>query len=140
MSEVTSIATDAPGPLLFSSLKCVFTNLQLMLLDPVHLVIVYQQAHGGRRTMGQVFLRRLQNKLNQVDRTKPAGYWGQPFTGSGGARHTRDVEAMRQRIMTGSLPRSRAAVLLDGLEDDKPWYSTLDYVEAPASAQLCSPI
>ena len=129
LKKVTSIATDSPGALLFQSMRCIFPNLKLLVLDPVHLVIVYQQSHGGRRTAGQTMLRRLQNKLNSVDRSKPANYWGHAYDGSVSTTHPRYVESMRRNIMSGGLPLYRAKAVFDNLDDDKPWYSTMEYVE-----------
>ena len=133
LQQIVSVSSDMPSHTLSQMLRKVCPSLQYMSLDPVHLVIVYNQAHGRKRTPGQAMLRRIQNKFNKVDDSKALAYWGPPYTGEEEVTHPRAVSTVRARILDGELPVTRARAVLRNLQDELPWYTVIDYVEALAA-------
>lgn len=78
-AQTVSVATDQPSRNMCLAMRSVFCNLRFLFLDPVHLVIVYNQAHWRKWTQGESLLRVMMNKFNKLDSGKNAEYWGAPF-------------------------------------------------------------
>ena len=81
LTQIETIASDTPSRCMFDELSKLCPNMSALLLDPVHLVIVYHQAFWRKRTPGQTLLRRLQAKYNRVCYERDADHWGPIYTG-----------------------------------------------------------
>ena len=55
--QTTVLATDNPSGKLWTELLTILPCLSFLLLDPIHLVIVYRQCFGGKNTSGSTVLR-----------------------------------------------------------------------------------
>ena len=61
--QVLHVASDDPSSRMFEALREQLPNLQVLSLDPLHLVFTYEQAHWKKRTPGSVFLRKVLARL-----------------------------------------------------------------------------
>ena len=66
--QVTHVATDDPGRLLFLELQSVFPNLQFMSLDGLHMAYRLESAFGGRSCGPTQFLREVVSKCTNWHR------------------------------------------------------------------------
>ncbi len=92
LRQITWIASDQPSGHYYEALKEVCPNLECLFLDPVHLVIVYDQAFWRKRTPGQTLLRRIQAKFNGVDYNMSADVWGPMYNGRELVRLSREQD------------------------------------------------
>ncbi len=92
LAQITAMASDQPSRYLLVTLQRVCSNLRCLYLDPVHLVIVYNQAFWRKRTPGQRILRVIQAKFTKVDYTTPTTAWGPMFDGQRRVALSRDEE------------------------------------------------
>ena len=76
VDQVEVVATDMPSGKLHTEMVQFFPHMRCVTLDPVHIVITYNNTHWKKATPGQDLLRRLQAKFNRVDYAKDVAYWG----------------------------------------------------------------
>ncbi len=92
LAQIETMASDQPSRYLLVTLQRVCPNLRCLYLDPVHLVIVYNQAFWRKRTPGQRILRVMQAKFTKTDYSKPVSAWGRIFDGHRHMPLSRDEE------------------------------------------------
>ena len=66
LNFVKYVATDSPSAKFHSDLKRLCPNLKAVMLDPVHLAIVYEYGHWNKRTPGSKALRSILKKTCAV--------------------------------------------------------------------------
>ena len=133
LSQVRFIATDCPSSKLFRELKGICPNLCCLSLDPVHLAIVYEYAHWKKRTPGSKVLRRLLNKVNNIDPAATMSSWGAFFCGEGPEGLCREEDRARSAILTGSMSAPKARRIIEELDADKPLFCRVTFVETLAA-------
>ena len=124
--QVEFVASDQPSPALHTALRTAFPNLQAVYLDEVHLPIVYNIAFWRKSSEGQKALRRVQAKFNRLDMATPLPHWGVLYTGSEDVTYSPGEERMRDLVFPGTMSCTRAASVLNTLDDETPWYSKMD--------------
>ena len=67
LAQVRTVATDAPGPELLKQLQAVMPNLELLVLNLVHIAFLFESAQGRAKTSAGQTLRAIQAKWNKVD-------------------------------------------------------------------------
>ncbi|CAE7400594.1 unnamed protein product, partial [Symbiodinium sp. CCMP2456] len=116
-------------------MKVICPNLKSLMLDPIHLAIVYEYGFWNKKSAGSKQLRRILLKFVAVDTTTDQQYWQSPFDGSM-ARPLGDEESrVRNMILDCSMSDSDTARLLDSLNPDVPFMRRLDFIKAVAA--LC---
>ncbi len=133
LQQIRYVSSDEPSALLLDGLRKVAKNIEIMLLDPTHLAIVYEYATWRKRTPGSKLLRRMMRKFAQHDSNLDASAWGVPYEGTSEAPLTRQEEMLRARVLTGGMPLTRARMVLAQMNDDKPWYTRIDFIEGIAA-------
>ena len=133
LSQVRYIATDCPSAKLFHELKDICPNLCCLSLDPVHLAIVYEYAHWKKKTPGSKLLRRLLNKVNNIDPEAKMASWGPFFCGDGPPSLCREEERARHGILEGNMSAAKARRIIEELDADKPLFCRVTFVEALAA-------
>jgi len=114
-------------------------NLIALVLDPVHLVIVYNQAFWRKRTPGQTLLRRMQHKFNKTNFNMAIHHWGHLYDGSVAVNPSRAEQNMRGMILDGSMSVTRAKAIVAGLRGDEPWDTPLSYMQGLAALSALYP-
>ena len=137
--QVKYLATDQPSATLHKHLSLAFPSLRAVYLDEVHLCILWHIAFWRKATPGQKALRKVQANFNRVDVSKPLGYWGALYTGVEDVSYSVAEEAMRAQILAGAMTMHRAIVVLNQLDEDKPWYCRIDYLQALAAIAAAFP-
>ena len=75
LQSVMHVATDSPSVKFYKELQRVCPNLTSMMLDPVHLAIVYEYGHWNKRTPGSKALRSVLKKACAIDRSVEKTFW-----------------------------------------------------------------
>ncbi len=92
---------------------------------------VYEQCFFNKRTPGSRQLRTLMIKFSS---NAVAPYaWGASFTGTSPPTPSQHELKLRQCILDLSMSASRAAVVLQQINTESPWDSTVQFVEAIAA-------
>ena len=130
---VTSMAFDNPSRALYVALKACLPHLLYLCLDCIHLVILYNQAQWKKKRPGEVYLRKIMRKFVQVDPSKTPGHWGIPFFGEGAAELLPQEQRYRSMISAGSMLPAEARAASTQLDDTKPFYTVMEFLQALAS-------
>ena len=131
--QVTSVASDQCSGALFEYLQEVFPNLDYLSLDPVHLPIAYEYAHGNKRSPGSRVLRLIMAKLTKVRSDLPSDHWGPPHTGKEVVVFSSSENDARSQILHSSMGEKHARNVLHHLDGDMPWATVLDFMKALAA-------
>jgi hypothetical protein len=126
--QTVIIATDNPSFKLYQDLLLVFVNLIFLLLDPIHLIIVYKQCFYNKVTSGMVVLRVMMNKFNKVDRSKQHTYWGDAHPCEQSQRSDPRLEIMRNKILNNGMAAGTAKKIIQDLDIESPWYTHGEFV------------
>lgn len=118
LDQVRTLAVDRASPLLFLLLRrTVMPNLSFVALDPVHLCIMFEHAHGRKKvTKAAPYLHRIQAKLNRHFEGRP------PFlaTTTRPVIFSQKVVRMRQALKTASMRQLTAKTRLAALDASLP--------------------
>ncbi|CAE7292816.1 unnamed protein product [Symbiodinium sp. CCMP2592] len=116
LNSVHHVGTDSPSEKLLAELKGICQNLKSLMLDPIHLAIVYEYGFWNKKNPDK-------------------DYWQQLYDGSM-ARPLGDEETrIRAMILDCSMSDSETARVLDNLNPEKPFMRRLDFIKAVAA--LC---
>ena len=138
-AQVEYIAADNPSPKLHRSMAACCPRFKALYLDPVHVVIVYHTAFWHQWTPGQAVLRRIQAKFSKVDRSLRGDHWGPLYTGAEVVPFGRVEESFRGLVLRGGMAPGRAANVINSMDDEKPWRSIQEYLEAVAAMVAAFP-
>lgn len=86
-----------------------------------------------KKSAGSKYLRNIVAKLNAVDASLDADYWGPVYEGTGCSPLTAVEEKARARVFDQSMPLSTAQRIRNSLDKTKPFYTRLEIIEAIAS-------
>lgn len=131
-AQTVSVATDQPPRKLCLAMRAAFCNLCFLFPDPVHLVIVHNQACRCKWTQGEGLLRVIMKLFNKLDASKHAYYGGAPFTGAHHPSHTAHQHIIRSMVLTGPLPVPEAEYVVSQMEPETPWYYVVDVTKGVA--------
>jgi hypothetical protein len=131
--QTVLLATDNPSHKLFDAMCAIFPNLRFLILDPIHLVIVYIQCFYHKRTAGSQVLRIIMNKFNKIDDTKEHSFWGPAYPSGETRGEDHLINVHRLMIMHGTMDRCVATRTIEKINPDTPWYKPLDFVKAIAA-------
>ena len=67
LHSVRYVGTDSPSEKLFTQLRNICPNLRALMLDPIHLAIVYEYGFWNKKSSGSKQLRRILHKCIAVD-------------------------------------------------------------------------
>ena len=134
LSAIRTVRTDAPSRSCFDAIRSVCPSLDLMALDPVHISMRYEAAHGGRRTEGSRVLRKLMGKFCVPAAADSVLRWGPAYRGDASLVTASALSsAHRRSILSQDLSRSGARATLESIALGIPWTSPEEATLALAS-------
>lgn len=103
-------------------------------MDPLHLVMHYEEACGRNRTAGSSWLRLAVERFSVLDRTLPEDAWGEVYRGEVIDADATETTLLRQ-VADGSMSTVQAKMTLEDLRAhrESPWYSREDFMRAVAA-------
>ena len=135
LHSVRYVGTDSPSEKLFTQLRNICPNLRALMLDPIHLAIVYEYGFWNKKSSGSKQLRRILHKCIAVDSRFDKNYWQSPYDGKM-ARPLGDEEnRYRDMILDISMSDRQAVQLLDSLDPDTPFLARVEFIKSVAA--LC---
>ncbi|CAE7205271.1 unnamed protein product [Symbiodinium sp. CCMP2592] len=133
LGQIMYVSVDNPSRKYFSTLKSLCPNLQGMSLDTVHLAMTCEYGSARRRTGATKALRRVLAKFAAVDTAVGPEAFGKIFSG-GKAKHlTAEEERFRRHVEDRSMRQHDAQRLLNELDDEKPIYTRLEWIQLIAA-------
>ena len=135
LAMVEYVSSDMPSSKFFQELKEICPNLRAMSLDPIHLAIVYEYAHWGKKTKGSKLLRKVLAKINAVDTAALQAHADPCYTGSTSRPLTPAEEEVRERIISNSMQVVDAQQILQSIDSNVPFQRRLEFIENIAA--LC---
>jgi hypothetical protein len=126
LAQIEYIATDDPSPLLLAELKSICPRLRGISLDPLHLAINYETAHGNRMTGGSALLRKILRKVAGASGPRPVGGM---FDGTSLAPLTQRERTLRRLVLTKGMGIRRARTLASGLNTGVRFHRREDFIE-----------
>ncbi|CAK0866236.1 unnamed protein product [Prorocentrum cordatum] len=114
-------------------LKEVLPNLKFLSLDPVHLPIAYEYAHGNKRSPGSRVLRLIMAKLTKVRSDLPSDQWGPPHTGVESIAFSLSETDARSQILHSSMGGKHAQNIVNHLDGDVPWATPFEFIRPLAA-------
>ncbi|CAK0885113.1 unnamed protein product [Prorocentrum cordatum] len=133
LQQCVSVASDDPSATLFAELKQIMPQLKFLCLDPVHLAIVYNQAHWRKHSPGQAVLRIILNKFNKVSSDLNGAAWGAPYTGHQASSLSAAEGRAQSLIAGGGMQKRRAHKIIADLDANEPFVRKLEFIEALAA-------
>ena len=135
LMSIRHIGTDSPSEKLITKLREVCPNLRSLMLDPIHLAIVYEYGFWNRKSSGSKQLRRILRKCIAVDASLPAKYWHNVYDGNMARPLTVEENDCRSVILNFAMSHSEVSEILDNLQEDAPFRHRLEFIKAVAA--LC---
>ena len=136
LSCVEYIATDSPSAKFYSLAKYTCPNLKGMMLDPIHLAIVYEYGHWNKRTPGSKTLRGILKKTCAVDDSVRLRLQMTLYDGDM-SRPLDEAEAKyRDMILSMDMPAEETNAVLGGMDCETPLRSRLEFIQGVAA--VCS--
>lgn len=133
LNFVKYVATDSPSAKFHSDLKRLCPNLKAVMLDPVHLAIVYEYGHWNKRTPGSKALRSILKKTCAVGDSMAGRLW-QSFYDGDMSRPLDDAEqSYRDMIWSKSMPLQEASQVLETIDCDKPLRDRREFIRSIAA-------
>jgi len=126
--QIRHIALDDIKANAWSELSSAFTNLEILSLDPTHLVMMYQSAHWRKRTEGSQWLRRAMAKLTKRLPDLNASDFGSVYLG-GPVTLTPSEDRLLHQLKTASMSPQRAKQIFRNFTAQQPWRSRYDLLE-----------
>ena len=99
----------------------------------------YEYANWNKRTEGSRTLRRVMAKFSVHDSAIPASTWGSAYTGAEDRPLTRDEELVRDCIGNISMSVHRANIILDNMDDSRPFTTRVEFIERLAAIVALHP-
>ena len=112
--QVTHVATDDPGRLLFLELQSVFPNLRFMSLDGLHMAYRLESAFGGRSCGPTQFLRQVVSKCTNWHRDC-ADFLGEVYDSADPPPCDLEETELRNDVAEGTMEPAEAEALIKGL-------------------------
>ena len=127
-SLFNNVATDSPSGKFFSEMLMICPNIRSMMLDPVHLAIVYEYGFWNKKSPGSKQLRKLLRKTTALDTEVGENYWGSFYNGDMSRPLNEQESKYRDMILSFSMPTAEAGVIFDEIVDHRPFYDRLEFI------------
>ncbi|CAE7674583.1 unnamed protein product [Symbiodinium sp. CCMP2592] len=135
LQAVVHIGTDSPSEKLFGQLQSICPCMKSLILDPIHLAVVYEYGFWNKKSPGSKQLRRILKKCTAVDDDLGRDYWG-PFYDGRNPNPSNEAEIKyRDMISNSSMTPSESKNILDKLDMQVPFSDRLEFIKALAA--LC---
>ena len=135
LQSVRYVGTDSPSEKLLTQLQNICPNLQALMLDPIHLALVYEYGFWNKKSSGSKQLRRILHKCIAVDASLDKNYWQQSYDGKMARPLGGEENKFRAMILDISMSDGEAAQILDHLDQDTPFLNRVDFIKSVAA--LC---
>ena len=112
--QVTHVATDDPGRLLFLELQSVFPNLEFMSLDGLHMAYRMESAFGGRTCDPTQFLREVISKCTNWH-SDCADHLGEVYNSADPPGSDLEETELRNDVTEGTMEPAEAEAIVKGL-------------------------
>ena len=136
LATIVHVASDSPSEKLYSELRAICPSLKSLMLDPVHLAIVYEYGFWNKRSTGSKQLRRILSKCSAVDERGRPNFLGSYYDGTLSRPLTAAEVESRSMILEMSMSEHEAKDILDNVALDVPFRSRIDFIQCIAA--LCS--
>ena len=136
LAAIVHVASDSPSEKLYSELGVICPSLKSLMLDPVHLAIVYEYGFWNKRSTGSKVLRRIVSKCSAVAVHGGPSHLGSYYDGALSRPLTAAETDTRNMILEMSMQEHEAKDVLDNLDLDEPFLCRIDFIRCIAA--LCS--
>ncbi|CAE7445428.1 unnamed protein product [Symbiodinium sp. CCMP2592] len=133
--SVHYVGTDSPSEKLYTELRSVCPNLRALMLDPIHLAIVYEYGFWNKKSPGSKKLRHILRKCTAVDERVDARHWLAFYDGAMARPLNEEEVKYRDMILDFSMSERDASSILDHVQEDQPFLHRLDFIKSIAA--LC---
>ncbi|CAE7313385.1 unnamed protein product [Symbiodinium sp. CCMP2456] len=82
LRAVVHVGTDQPSEKLFNELKAICPSMRSLVLDPIHLAVVYECGFWNKHSPGSKQLRRILQKCISIDADLGQNQWGAFYDGT----------------------------------------------------------
>ena len=130
------MAYDSPSEKLYGELLAICPNTQSLVLDPVHLAIVYEYGFWNKRSAGSKQLRRILRKCSCRGPNMAAGTLGCYYDGSISRPLQLEENKYREMILDCSMEDQEVDAILTGLQPDMPFTTRIEFIKCIAA--LCA--
>ena len=120
LAAIVHIASDSPSEQIFTELRVICPSLQSLMLDPIHLAIVYEYGFWNKRSAGSKQLRRILSKCSAVDAQGGASHLGSYYDGTLSRPLTPAEMESRSMVLDISMPDEEADDVLNNVASDVP--------------------
>ena len=135
LRAVVHIGTEQPSEKLFNQLKAVCPSMRSLILDPIHLAIVYEYGFWNKKSPGSKQPRRILRKCISIDVDMGQDYWGAFYDGTNARPLGEEEMKYRDMISSSSMNLTECNSILDGLDVDVPFTDRLEFIQSLAA--LC---
>ena len=132
---VVHVGTDQPSEKLFNELKAICPSMRSLVLDPIHLAIVYERGFWNKHSRGSKQLRRILQKCISIDAGLGQDHWGIFYDGTNARPLTEDEMKYREMISDSSMDSRECNGVLDSLDVNVPFNTRLEFIQCLAA--LC---
>ena len=116
LKQVRHVAYDSPSEKLYGEMLGICPNMQSLMLDPVHIAIVYEYGFWNKRNAGSKQLRRILQKFNCFGQNMAAGQLGSYYNGSMSRPLQMQENKYREMILDFSMEDHEVDATLTGLQ------------------------
>ncbi|CAE7532328.1 unnamed protein product [Symbiodinium sp. KB8] len=135
LRAVVHVGTDQPSEKLFNELKAIRPSMRSLVLDPIHLAIVYEYGFWNKHSPGSKQLRRILQKCISIDADLGQDQWGTFYDGTNARPLTEDEMKYREMISDSSMDSRECNGVLDSLDANVPFSTRLEFIQCLAA--LC---
>ena len=130
LRSVQHYAADNPSRKLLLGLRRVCPNLKALSLDPLHIVMKYEQASYERKSAGSKFLRKIVSKFSgHTDKRISYAYQGTAYYDGAGALKIDPAEKRAIHLLTNRcMTKREAEKLRSDLDVEKPFTCRAEFV------------
>ena len=136
LKQVRHVAYDSPSEELYGELLAICPNMQSLMLDPVHLAIVYEYGFWNKRSAGSKQLRRILHKCSCRGPNMAAGTLGCYYDGSISRPLQLEENKYREMILDCSMEDQEVDAILTGLQPNMPFTTRVEFIKCIAA--LCA--
>ena len=136
LKQVRHVAYDSPSEKLYGELLAICPNMQSLMLDPVHLAIVYEYGFWNKRSAGSKQLRRILHKCSCRGPNMAAGTLGCYYDGSISRPLQLEENKYREMILDCSMEDQEVDAILTGLQPNMPFTTRVEFIKCVAA--LCA--
>ena len=136
LKQVRHVAYDSPSEKLYGEMLGICPNMQSLMLDPVHIAIVYEYGFWNKRSAGSKQLRRILQKFNCFGQNMTAGQLGSYYNGSMSRPLQMQENKYREMILDFSMEDHEVDATLTGLQPNVPFADRAEFIKCIAA--LCA--